>query len=423
MANKTWPIAVDPTCQLKWTWSTIYLTNSASASCHRTRQYPFDLDTFDQFHNLPGKLQDRELMLNGEWPGNGCEYCKKIEDAGGFSDRMWNNQNLQNALPSELSSDPQAVNVVPKMIEVYFDNTCDLKCVYCGPYYSSAWQNENKKHGYWAHDDFQLSDRYEVSPNRRQYVEKFWSWWDKHFDQVNHFQFLGGEPFVQQEFDEFVDFLSARANPNLWINLTSNLNCSLDRLKRKIGQFKALKDAGKIGTLQIVGSIDCWGPEQEHTRFPLSLKRWEENFEYLISQDWIVLNINSAINTLSIKAMPELLKKLNKWREKRAIFQNFMTVQGGHPLNPEFMGPGVYDADFDIIIDLMKETASMNPWYESFVDYMTGIKKQVTTASVNPAKQEQLYHLLNELDSRRGTNWRTIYPWLADHFQNVIACK
>jgi hypothetical protein len=39
------------------------------------------------FHNHPGKIGDREKMLNGEWPGNGCEYCKKIEDVGGVSER------------------------------------------------------------------------------------------------------------------------------------------------------------------------------------------------------------------------------------------------------------------------------------------------------------------------------------------------
>jgi hypothetical protein len=155
----------------------------------------------------------------------------------------------------------------------------------------------------------------------------------------------------------------------------------------------------------------------------LSLSRWEENFEYLISQDWIVLNINSAINTLSIKTMPKLMQKLNEWRKKRTIYQNFMTVQGTSPLNPEFMGPGVYEADFDSIINSMKETAKLDPWYESFVDYMVGIKKQVTTANTNLMRQHELYHLLNELDRRRGTEWQKIYPWLIDYFRKNEICK
>jgi MoaA/NifB/PqqE/SkfB family radical SAM enzyme len=29
------------------------------------------------------------------------------------------------------------VHVTPRILEVYFDNTCNLKCLYCGPHFSS----------------------------------------------------------------------------------------------------------------------------------------------------------------------------------------------------------------------------------------------------------------------------------------------
>jgi hypothetical protein len=416
MNEKTWPIEIEPTCQLKWTWSTIYLSNSASASCHRTTQYKFNLDNFDDFHNLPEKLRDRQLMLDGQWPGNGCEYCKKIEDAGGYSDRHFNNEKLQHVTPIEVIADPTAINVVPKMVEVYFDNTCDLKCAYCGPWYSSLWAAENKKFGKFQTGGFVLDDAYKVSDNRRAYVEKFWAWWDKHYNEVTHFQFLGGEPFYQKEFDEFVEFVGNHCNPNLWINITSNLNCDPDRLKEKIEQFKKFQQDGRIKTLQIVGSIDCWGPEQEHIRFPLDLDRWEKNFEYLVNQDWITLNINSAISCLSIKTMPELLTRLNTWRKKRPIYQNFMTIQDPMPMNPDYLGPDIFTEDFNRIIAVMQETAKLDPWYESFVPYMEGISRQVGASCVNIAKMTELKNYLDELDRRRKTNWPKLYPWLVNHF-------
>lgn len=416
MTKNTWPIATEPTCQLKWTWSTIYLTNSASASCHRTTQYKFDLDTFDDFHNLPEKLRDRQLMLDGKWPGNGCEYCKKIEDAGGYSDRHFNNEKLQDVTPGEVISDPTAINVVPRMVEVYFDNTCDLKCAYCGPWYSSLWAAENAKNGKFKTGELYLMDDYKSSDNRRAYVEKFWTWWDKHYSEVTHFQFLGGEPFYQKEFDEFVEFVGNHRNPELCINLTSNLNCSTERLIEKIEQFKEFKEDGRIKQLQIVGSIDCWGPEQEHIRFPLDLARWERNFEYLVSQEWITLNINSAISSLSIKTMPDLLTRLNKWRQKRPIYQNFMTIQDPQPLNPDYLGPDVFAEDFKRIIEVMKESVHLEQWYESFVTYMEGISRQVGASSVNIEKMTELKNYLNELDRRRKTNWPALYPWLVEHF-------
>lgn len=419
--KKTWPIATDPTCVQKWNWSTIYLTNSASASCHRTTQYKFDLDSFDDFHNLPEKLRDRQMMLDGKWPGNGCEYCRKIEDAGGQSDRTFGNANLEN-VPSEVFTDPTAISIVPKTVEVYFDNTCDLKCVYCGPWYSSLWAAENKKNGYFKTGTFELNDEYRASDNRRAYVEKFWVWWDRHYDQVSHFQFLGGEPFYQKEFDEFVEFIGNHRNSDLWINITSNLNCDTDRLIAKIEQFKEFVKDGRIKTLQIVGSIDCWGPQQEHIRFPLDLARWKRNFEYLVEQDWIVLNINSAISTLSIKTMPDLLEKLNVWRRKRVIYQNFMTIQDPMPMNPDYLGGDVFADDFKRIISVMEETASLDPWYQNFVPYMTGISQQVAASTPNIPKLVELHAYLNELDRRRGTSWAALYPWLVEQFNrhNII---
>lgn len=416
MSKKTWPIDIEPTCQAKWNWSTIYLTNSASASCHRTTQYKFDLDSFDDFHNLPEKVRDRQMMLDGQWPGNGCEYCRKIEDAGGFSDRMFNNT-ANNSTPDEVLTDPTVVRVIPKMVEVYFDNTCDLKCTYCGPWYSSAWAAENKRHGYWEHKGFRLIDDYKKSDNRRAYVEKFWNWWDRHYDHLTHFQFLGGEPFFQREFDECLDFVEQRSNPNLTFNISSNLNCETDRLIDKIERFRRIQADGRIKTLQITGSIDCWGPVQEHLRFPLDLGRFERNFEYLVSQDWIVLSINSAISNLSIKAMPELMRKLNTWRQRRPIYQNFMTIQDPMPMNPDYLGGDVFADDFAEIISIMRETEHLDKWYSNFVPYMTGIAQQVAASKPNVDKLSELFHYLNELDRRRGTNWPVLYPWLVQEFE------
>lgn len=89
LKNKVFPIQSKTACQLKWNWSTIFLTTEETASCHRTNHHKFDTDTFD-FHNTPSKLDDRQRMLQGLWPELGCTYCKDIETAGGQSDRITN---------------------------------------------------------------------------------------------------------------------------------------------------------------------------------------------------------------------------------------------------------------------------------------------------------------------------------------------
>ena len=43
------PIKTATACQSKWTWSTIYLNQLATASCHRVNPIPFELENFDNF--------------------------------------------------------------------------------------------------------------------------------------------------------------------------------------------------------------------------------------------------------------------------------------------------------------------------------------------------------------------------------------
>ena len=149
MTDKVFPIKSDTACLLKWAWSTVYLGQGTSSSCHRTDQAPIPPDNFASFHNLPNKVAARELMKSGSWPKGGCQYCEKIEAAGGMSDRQYQLHagHEQDRTPEELLTDPEAVEVVPTILEVYFNNTCNMACLYCGSHFSTKWEEENKRFG------------------------------------------------------------------------------------------------------------------------------------------------------------------------------------------------------------------------------------------------------------------------------------
>ena len=66
---KPFPITKGLPCQLKWTHSTVYLTDGVSASCHRVKGDPLEIRNGElNFHNIPAKLEARRKMLRGEWP-------------------------------------------------------------------------------------------------------------------------------------------------------------------------------------------------------------------------------------------------------------------------------------------------------------------------------------------------------------------
>ena len=54
---------------------------------------------------------------------NQCQYCEKIENAGGMSDRQYQLHESKNMehIPKELFDNPTAIEVVPTILEIYFN--------------------------------------------------------------------------------------------------------------------------------------------------------------------------------------------------------------------------------------------------------------------------------------------------------------
>jgi hypothetical protein len=176
---------------------------------------------FKDFHNHPGKVQDREKMLDGQWPGNGCEYCKRIEDAGGNSERTAY-INDADYCPPELEDNPFATKVTPRILEVYFTNLCNQACVYCSPLFSSVIEQEIKKYGP-LETEYDLEGSFKPKENYLELKDKFWEWMEEHSTELYDFQILGGEPLYQPEFEECLEYFERTSHPNLNWKIFSNL--------------------------------------------------------------------------------------------------------------------------------------------------------------------------------------------------------
>lgn len=409
--HKVFPIKSATACQLKWTWSTILLYNGRTNSCHRVFSSLLEPDTFKDFHNTPRKLNDRKLMLAGEWPSGGCEYCRNIEAAGGFSDRMLQAQ-VPGLVPPELDDDPSATRVTPRIVEVYFDNVCNMSCIYCWDGFSSKIQQENIRHGRFEQDGMVIENRSVKHPDHDQLTDQFWEWMDINYMTVRRLHVLGGEPFYQSQFDTCMEFLEARDNPDLEFNVVSNLMISHDKLRGHIERIKTLVDTGRIARFDLTASIDCWGPEQEYVRHGLDLELWRKNFEYLVDQHWIRLNINQTITNLSIKTMPELIEYINQFRKHREIGQHFMTVSGRTQLSPDIFGGDFWRDDFVRILKIMPGLTHQQVEAKK---YMMGIMKQIQQSVRNDREIHKLIVYLDELDRRRKLDWRKTFTWLTEY--------
>lgn len=402
LINRVFPINTHTACQLKWNWSTIYLTTENTASCHRTNTHRFDTDTFD-FHNTPRKLQDRQRMLDGEWPERGCEYCQNIEQAGGQSDRITNLNFPGIHAPPELDHDLNAVAVTPRILEVYFDNTCNLKCLYCGPHFSSLWDAENIHHGVGA---------FNKSKNIESNKQKIFAWLKKHGHNLTVFNILGGEPLYQDELNQCLDLFDKHPAPELKLQIFTNLNAKLSRVQHLVERVKTLVEQNKLREFEITASLDCWGAPQEYVRYPLDLAVWEQNFEYLVHQSWINLIINSTVTPLTVKTLPHLLEKINGWSTTRKIYHYQNAVNSPSYMFIDIFGD-IFQEDF---ADALAIKPNVTPEEQASWRYLQGIAQQSAHRVPNVPEIKKLFSFLNENDRRRHTNWPTVFPWLVDEF-------
>jgi hypothetical protein len=86
-------------------------------------------------------------------------------------------------------------------------------------------------------------------------------------------------------------------------------------------------------------------------------------------------------------------------------------------LHPGIFGSGFFSCDFDAILDEMPG----NTWQQKEArKYMEGIKGQVDSCVRDDVKIKQLVIFLNEMDRRRNTNWKLVFPWLAKEIRDVV---
>lgn len=418
LAQRSFPIKTTTACQLKWNWSTIFMVERTTASCHRTNHHTFDQSTFD-FHNTSSKLDDRRRMLQNQWPEVGCDYCRDIERAHGQSDRMTNLDMPGIHAPPELDHDAHAVRVTPRILEVYFDSTCNLKCTYCGPHFSTLWQAENRQHGTFKHNGLILSNDRKINPNMADSKKKLFQWMAQHGSALTNFNILGGEPLYQKDLDDTLGFFDQNPMPQTTVQIFTNLYAPMERLTDIVGKVQRLVDSGKISAFDVTASLDCWGAAQEYARFPLKLDVWQRNFEYLLSQKWIRLIVGSTVTPLTVHTLWQLIEKLNQYRQTRSVYHYFNSVNTPSYMFIDILGRA-FEQDFDRAIEILPDTT---PDEINVKNYLRGIARQSISQGINHREVLKLLTFLDEMDRRRGLSWRDTFPWLIDPINQAVDQK
>jgi hypothetical protein len=410
--ERRFPIVTDTACQFKWTWSTVFLSRGTTASCHRCRHWEITPETFMDFHNHPGKLADREKMLAGEWPGNGCEYCRDIEVAGGESERSCFINSID-LVPPELAADPTATRVTPRLLEIYFSNLCNQACAYCTPQFSSTIEQEFQRFGpIPANPNYRDISKWRTRVDYAALKAKFWEWMEAHSHELLQFQILGGEPLYQEEFDECLRFFESHPNGNLEWQVFTNLKHDAEKLQRQVDRLKGLVAAGKLRAFRFVCSFDCWGPQAEYARYGTQLAKWEANFRQLLDAEHIGLHIHSTLTALTIETLATLMQKIAGWREKKLVTHSVNTVTNPTIFDLYAFG-SLLSAELQQVVDECRD--------DRLKLMLAGMKARADATQPDRRRLADLRSYLDEIDRRRGSDWRRLYPRIVAKIDEALA--
>jgi hypothetical protein len=336
---------ISPTmCFAKWAQVSMHFTNGMTHSCYHPPLHKMDLEEVklnpSALHNTKQKKFERKLMLEGQRP-QGCSYCWKIEDVGGRSDRIYRSGEYwaQNA-KEDIALAGSDGDIVPRYLEVNFNQACNFKCMYCSPHLSTAWEEEVKQLGPFKismhdksivlHNDLDPLTEVGLMPlkqkqNQNTYLEAFWKWWPKLYRKLEVFRITGGEPLMDINLYKILDYIYE--NPNSWLELsiTSNLcppkpelfSRFLDKLK-KLEEIKIWEDKERFNpgsgnhwyvnmplkNFALFVSIDSVGDQAEYIRTGLNFNVLENNLYKFLNE---TMNTTvTFINTFNALSVPRI---------------------------------------------------------------------------------------------------------------------
>lgn len=319
-------------CLAKWTQVTMHLHNGTSHSCHHPEPHKVGLEEISRnpkaLHNSKIKKQARKEMLSGFRPKE-CQYCWNVEDnSNSFSDRVFkSSEPWSEPFFNEISGSDWRDDYNPKYVEVNFSNTCNFKCAYCGPEYSTKWMEEINEMGpYMLSHEYnglrRMSDRNTLPYKQTEenpYVEAFWQWFPDLYNSLDTFRITGGEPLLSKDTWKVLDYIleTETPNENLKLSINSNLGVTDELIDRLIDKLGKIIERNRAKEVIIFTSCDAYGKHAEYVRYGLDFEKLFANVDKILTVlDKVTIVIMSTFNVFSIFSYEDLVREVYNFKLK-----------------------------------------------------------------------------------------------------------
>jgi len=421
---------VSPTmCLAKWVEGTLYISSGMTHSCHLVpkNKSPIDLILKDSSNlfNTPHKKEERKLMLDGIRQ-SGCLSCNKIElTKNAISDRM-----LKNDYHFDHKEKVLAVgyenNLSPIELEIGFDNTCNLKCMYCSPFNSSSWTSETLQYGPYENGHGAIK-KYTSEEEKQIYTNAFWDWFPSIYDDLEILRITGGEPFLSKQTMRMLDYIIAHPNPKLSFAINSNLSISHDLLSPYIIKINEMLDKQAIKDFKIFTSMESTESRAEYIRYGLDYNLWKKNLiNILENYKNIDIVIMATYNILSVTSFDSLLTFVETLKSKYGKFK--ICVDTVQMKSPNFQC-------IDILYDRPELLEYINKTFQKINEgdcYSRFEKMRIArvyqVAKKLPAdnlveKRNMFAKFVDEYDRRKKTDFLSTFPELESFYYDCFKTK
>ena len=440
-------------CLAKWTQVTIHLQMGETHSCHHPSTHKIPIGELKRnpsaLHNTRYKKERRKEMLEGKRPEE-CDYCWNVEDnSNRFSDRVFkSNESWSKPHFKEIVNGNWRDDFNPRYVEVAFANTCNFKCSYCGPSFSSKWVEEANKFGAYPTDEKFNDIEYLKAAGKmpihhtehNPYVEAFWRWWPELYRDLHTFRITGGEPLLAKDTWKVLDYILDEPNPNKKLNLAINSNLGVpDNLIDKfIEKINRLVDEERVNEFIVFTSVDAWGEQAEYIRNGLEFNRFWDNMNKILSAcPRINITIMSTFNALSAPSYKKLIDGVydlkREYHSTDRYWQSPVFLDSSYLRHPSHQTLQVLPSKWAKEIRKCAQYADflgMPRFTHDYIGYSdVEIQKIIRSYDWMIAIKDEK-RLMNQRknfgrffqahDERRGTDFKKTFPELADFYEYTL---
>lgn len=298
-------------CAAPWRGLHINTRGNVKTCCAGNPNMLGDLNSQSIEEILNGdKLKEiRESLKQGIPHPRYCAGCVTREKHGSESERAWHNRANENFDTSQASLEYD----YPVIVDVRWNNTCNLSCNYCGPIESSKWAGIKK-----------------ISINNNTKLKHYYvdvcNFIEKHYDKIKEVALVGGEPLLLPENDRLLDVIP----PDCIVTIITNLSNPLENNRI----FKKLSQRQRVSWSL---SFDNIGEQFEYVRYGSDWNLMLHNLDLVQSLmknngHWggihAVYNLYNATN----------LCKFKKFAQDRGLVIKWQNLNGPKELDPRNYG-------------------------------------------------------------------------------------